>query len=248
MSTGPVEKALRRAVRDLREIGVDFALVGGLAVVIRGSERTTKDVDFVVAVPSDVVAEQVLHAMLQRGYTVDCILEQTTVGRLATARLVPPGREVRKAIVDLLFCVTGIEAEIAEVADLLQCFDDLRLKVATTGHLIAMKVLSHDAETRGKDQDDLIALLHVASEGDLNLARKSISLMHERGLGRDKDLLAFLGQLTRRVKSSPRSGQSTEALQSMAGRGILPRTSNKRVRKPGAREIARTHRRKRPPK
>ncbi len=245
MSTGPVEKALRRAAKDLRDIGRDFALVGGLAVVIRGSERTTKDVDFVVAVPSDSAAEQVLHAMLQKGYTVDCLLEQTRVARLAAARLVPPGPEKRKAIVDLLFHVTGIEVEIAEAAELLECFGDLQLKVATTGHLMAMKVLSHDAEARGKDQDDLIALLHVSSEKDLDLARKSVALIHRRGLGRDKDLRALLNGLIRRVKNLSEGGKSGDDLRPISIPGISPRLST-HVPKRRARKSSRTRRRKKP--
>ncbi len=64
----------------------------------------------------------------------------------------------------------------------------LPIRVASVGHLIAMKVLSHDAERRPRDADDLLALMAVARSGDLDEARAALSLIRARGCGRGKDL------------------------------------------------------------
>ena len=47
------EDALRHIVRELRDRAKGFALVGGLAVSVRGEVRTTRDVDLAVAVQDD---------------------------------------------------------------------------------------------------------------------------------------------------------------------------------------------------
>jgi len=74
------------------------------------------------------------------------VVEQTTLGRLATARL--RSRVAGGIIVDLLFASSGIESEIAAGAEVLAVARGLRLPVARTGHLIALKLLSHDADRR----------------------------------------------------------------------------------------------------
>ncbi len=46
--TQTVVSALKRAADDLTAEGVGFAVVGGLAVSVRGEPRFTRDVDFAV--------------------------------------------------------------------------------------------------------------------------------------------------------------------------------------------------------
>jgi hypothetical protein len=48
-----LEAALRRIAGDLEAAGLEWALVGGLAVSVRAEPRTTRDVDVVVKVVSD---------------------------------------------------------------------------------------------------------------------------------------------------------------------------------------------------
>ncbi len=49
--------------------------------------RFTADVDLAVAVRDDEQAEALVRALRQRGWTVDALVEQDTVKRLATVRL-----------------------------------------------------------------------------------------------------------------------------------------------------------------
>ena len=85
-----LEEVLRKTLKDLSDSGTDCAVVGGLAVSVRVDPRFTRDVDLAVAVTSDEEAEQVVGALIQSGYHLRYLLEQTETGRLATARLVTP--------------------------------------------------------------------------------------------------------------------------------------------------------------
>ena len=48
-----LEAILRRIGADLNEVGVSFALIGGLAVSARAEPRFTRDADLAVALDSD---------------------------------------------------------------------------------------------------------------------------------------------------------------------------------------------------
>ena len=56
-STTKLIDALRSACETLDELGVDFALVGGLAVSARAEPRLTRDVDLAIATDDDDGAE-----------------------------------------------------------------------------------------------------------------------------------------------------------------------------------------------
>jgi hypothetical protein len=70
--------------------------------------------------------------------------------------------------------------------------------VARTGHLIAMKVLSRDDDTRPQGTVDLRNLLIEADVDDLVMARAALSLIAERGYDRGKNLQADLDALIAR--------------------------------------------------
>jgi predicted nucleotidyltransferase len=191
----PLEAVLRAAALDLAGLGTQWALVGGLAVSARTEPRFTRDVDLVIAVAGDRDAEQAIHALQQRGYRVQALVEQEAAGRLATARLVPRGGDEAAIVLDILFASSGIEPEIADAADVLEILPGLRVPVAGVGHLLALKLLSRDDRTRPQDRVDLAQLLRVASPSDLDVARRAVGLIHARGFQRDRDLARDLEQL-----------------------------------------------------
>ncbi len=191
----PVEQALHRIASQLVGIGQDWALVGGFAISARADPRFTRDVDVAVAVSDDSHAEQVVRSLAATGYRVNALVEQEATGRLATARL-GTSNEADEVIVDLLFASSGIEPEIVAAADKLEIAPGLIVPVAQTGHLIAVKLLARNDETRPQDLADLRALLAIATEDDLALARESIDLIRRRGFDRDRDLVAALAELT----------------------------------------------------
>ncbi len=179
--------ALDSAVSDLRDLGASFALVRGLAVSIRTEPRFTRDADIAVSVVSDVEAERLVHALIQRRYQTSMIVEQEATGRLATIRLTPPKGVV---VCDLLFASSGIEPEIVEHATMEDAGLQTPLPVATVGHLIAMKILSRD-DARPQDQIDLVALRRVATEEDLKTARHALGLVEQRGYHRLRNLISL---------------------------------------------------------
>lgn len=196
-SRGPIgartslEEALHRIDADLTRAHVSFALIGGLAVSARTEPRFTRDADLAVAVANDAEAEVLVRTLRTLDYRIESIVEQEAVGRLATVRIVRSPAP-RATVVDLLFASSGIEAEIVTEAEILDLLPRLSMRVATTGHLIALKVLSRDDVTRPQDLVDLRALLRVASGGELERARHALSLIAARGYHRGRDLIADL--------------------------------------------------------
>jgi predicted nucleotidyltransferase len=98
-------------------------------------------------------------------------------------------------VVDLLFASSGIEREIVDAAERIEVVPGLRLPVAGVGHLIALKLLARDDDTRPQDSADLRALVGVANEADVLLAREAVDLIGARGYARGRDLEADLRAL-----------------------------------------------------
>jgi hypothetical protein len=176
-----VEAALRRVTADLDRRRLGWALVGGFAVSARAEPRFTRDVDVAVAVIDDRAAEQNVHDLVAGGYRLLASVEQEAVGRLATVRLSPVAGDV---VVDVLFASSGIEPEIVRSAEAIEILPGLVVPVARTGHLIALKLLARDDESRPQDLADLRSLHEVATREDVDLARSAIHLITERGYHR----------------------------------------------------------------
>lgn len=166
--------------------------MGALAVSARAEPRFTRDIDLAVAVAQDADAERLVRELQGRRYRVQAVVEQEATSRLATARLIPGEEDEAGIVLDLLFASSGIEPEIVIGANSLEISPDLRVPVATTGHLIALKVLARDDQTRPQDRVDLVALLAVATPADVGEARAALALIAERGFHRGKNLLAEL--------------------------------------------------------
>lgn len=194
-----LQEALRQVVMHLNDEGVEVALLGGLAVSVWTEPRFTRDVDLAVAVGSDAEAERVIHGLQQRGYRVLATVEQTAHDRLATARLLPPGEDVGGMVVDLLFASSGIEPEIVSAAAEVDVGASTLVKVVRAGHLVALKLLAHEPDTRPQDGLDLRALRHVLSDEERFFAREACALIAARGYARGRDLLALLDQLLSRA-------------------------------------------------
>ncbi|MBL4684563.1 MAG: nucleotidyl transferase AbiEii/AbiGii toxin family protein [Nannocystaceae bacterium] len=194
--------SIRRILADLGGTRYRFALVGGLAVSVHIEPRTTRDVDIAVSVLDDAAAESLLRDMMCAGYTVSGVVEQTDTGRLATARMLPPGDGT--AIVDLLFASSGIEPELVDAAEPVEILRSTTVPVASLGDLLALKLLARDDETRPQDAGDIRGLVRAATSSDLERARASVALISERGYARGRDLAALLA-------SSIASGRSTRS-------------------------------------
>lgn len=176
---------LKSVSKTLDSLDQTFALVGGIAIGARAEPRFTQDVDLAVAVDSDEAAETLIKLLHERGYRLISLVEQDAVERLATARMLDLEQNL---VVDLLFASSGLEAEIASMAERVPLFEGFEIPVALTGHLIATKVLSRDDKRRPQDKLDLLSLLSVSDAEDIQLAKLSVELILQRGYGRGQDL------------------------------------------------------------
>lgn len=190
-----LEAALRHAADDLTRLGAGWALIGGFAVSARTEPRFTRDVDIAVAVDDDSGAEGLVWSLLAGGYRVLATVDHEVTGRLATVRLASPLAGDTDVVVDLLFASSGIEREIVQAAEHIEIIPGLTLPVATTGHLIALKLLARDDERRPRDAADLRNLSEVACPEDRDVARQAVELIAARGFNRDRDLRQALDAL-----------------------------------------------------
>jgi hypothetical protein len=190
----PLEEALIRLGADLTALSLHWALIGGLAVSLRGEPRTTRDVDVIVAVAGDREAEQVVIALRNRGYrelSEGGVLMHRQLDRLVGVRLLPPTGAEPRAIVDVLFASSGIEPEIVAGAEIVAGPGGMPLPLVRTGHLIALKVLAG----RPHDLVDATGLLHTAEPRELNEAREALLLIERRGFSAGKELQVELAKL-----------------------------------------------------
>jgi predicted nucleotidyltransferase len=171
------------------------ALVGGLAISARTEPRFTRDVDVAVAVPDDDAAERVVQAFAAAGYRPLAAVEHEAAKRLATVRLTATGEGIEGLVVDLLFASSGIEPEIVAAAESILVLPGLMVSVAQVGHLIALKLLARNDETRPQDAIDLRALKSAATPNDIESARAAVRLIAKRGFARGRDLEAALDAL-----------------------------------------------------
>lgn len=184
-----VEHTLVRAIQDVTDLSVPFALVGGFAVTTYVEPRITRDVDLAIAVDSDAAAEEVVRALQSDGYSVALLIDHQPTGRLGTVRLVSP--DPGHAFVDLLFASSGIEAEIVARAVRTPVLTEVVAPVARAGDLVALKLLARSPR-RANDTIDLIALAAVLTDDDRAIARAAARLIVERGFARERDLPALV--------------------------------------------------------
>jgi predicted nucleotidyltransferase len=180
---------------DLRRMKVEWALVGGLAVSTRSTPRFTADIDIAVSVQTDEDAETLVRDLASQGYRLFATVDQDAAGRLATARLHPPIRTRHPGVVlDLLFASSGIEPEIVRHATVIEIMENIHVPTAARGHLLALKILSRDDQSRPQDKLDIAALLDASAPQDLQLAREAIDLITQRGFNRNRDLIQLFDE------------------------------------------------------
>lgn len=192
-----LQKALIRLDSDLRALGLEWALVGGFAVMLRAESRSTRDLDIVLATPGGFQTDEAVRGLRFRGYRdhpkQPMLLRKD--GRLFGVRLVSPLLDAddmeARSVVDVLLECSGIEAEIIVAAERLEVLPDIIIPVARAGHLIALKVLAG----RAQDQEDVRVLLQESDVAEIQLARQSLLLIEARGFDEGKDLLVELGKL-----------------------------------------------------
>ena len=114
-----------RAVKAFNALGVSFCIVGGFGVSVRTEPRFTRDLDFVVAVGSEISAEQVIQHFIADGWIVAGIVEREATGEVAIIQL----QDRHSNQLDLLVGSSGIEAEVALGAEVLGVLPGSRFRL-----------------------------------------------------------------------------------------------------------------------
>ena len=142
-----------RAVESLAEAfdarSIRYALIGGLAFVLRGRPRFTQDVDFLLEVPQ-IVLPGLLDDLLERGFTLDpaIVIKQFVREHVASF---PFGR-VR---IDWLKPVLPLYSRTLADATPMEWTEGHTVRVATAEGLILTKMVAF----RPQDQIDIETLL-----------------------------------------------------------------------------------------
>lgn len=185
--TPSLDLELRRIAGHLDRLGVPFALVGGVAVALRGEVRLTRDVDVAIAVSSDEQTEALVRELRSVDYELLALVEHEERGRLATVRLRSPSA----VKVDLIAASSGIEAEVVAGAAPVALDGIGDIPVATAVDLVALKVLSM-TERRPQDMMDARGILLATPALDVARVRQRLELITSRGYHREQDLAAKL--------------------------------------------------------
>jgi hypothetical protein len=191
-----IQALFAKSVEELRSAGVEFAVVGGIAISARGRPRTTDDFDFAISVKSDVDAERVVFALQARGFLVTEVFENDA-GRVSTVRTLRA--EWSDIYVDFLLYNTRIEPEIVSRATIETVWGVLDVPVALRDDLLAMKVLAN----RTKDGPDIEHLLVEATPAQLKRVRSTLRRIERRGAAPDRDLIAEFDEHVRDVLERP---------------------------------------------
>ena len=163
-------RTVGRVVTRLRRLGLDPVLVGGMALVVLGSRRVTRDFDFVVPDPKDRLAD-VVDALYDEGLELVSRLNDAgdvvaTIDnrRVAASRLkldaplsayfFNPTTGLR---VDLLFDFPLPAAELLARARRLRVRAQV-LDVASEGDLLRLKRIAKGARSTPGDAEDIAFL------------------------------------------------------------------------------------------
>jgi hypothetical protein len=163
-------QAVGEIVRGLRDLGLEPVLVGGMALVVLGSRRVTRDFDFVIAHPGDRLAR-----------TLDLFYDR---GLELVSRLNDMG-EVISTIANRTVAAIRIRLDAPASVYFFHAETGLRVDLLFDFPIAAAKLAEHASRTKIRAH-----VFDVASEEDLlNLKRIAKA---ERSAPGDAEDIAFL--------------------------------------------------------
>jgi hypothetical protein len=169
---GPVDhlQAVAEIVRGLRDLGLKPVLVGGMALVVLGSRRVTRDFDFVVAHPGDRLAPMIalfynrgleLVSRLNDDGDVTSTINNRKVAAIRLRLDVPTSAYFFNAEtglrVDLLFDFPISAATLAEHATRIKIRSHV-LDIASEQDLLRLKMIAKADRSAPGDTEDIAFL------------------------------------------------------------------------------------------
>ena len=157
-------------VRDLRALGLRPVLVGGMALVVLGSRRVTRDFDFVISHPRDRLA-RLIDRFYGRGFELVSRLNETG--------------EVTSTIANRQVAVIRLRIDAPASAYFFNTETGLRVDLLFDFPIPAAKLAEHATRTRIRTQ-----VFDIASEQDLLRLKKMAK--EGRSAPGDAEDIAFL--------------------------------------------------------
>ncbi|MDX2065994.1 MAG: nucleotidyl transferase AbiEii/AbiGii toxin family protein [Fimbriimonadaceae bacterium] len=147
-------------------LGLRYAIVGGTAVVLRGYDRATVDIDAVVLGADEHIGE-IMDTFAQSGIT-SRVAEPISFAKRSRMIL---ARTSAGAGIDVALGILPFEYELVEHADEMALTDELTVPVATAEDLMIMKLIA----SRDRDLDDIQRLLEIHPQVDKARIRRVVT-------------------------------------------------------------------------
>jgi hypothetical protein len=168
--TKEFEKALRDIDQRCREHGIPYTIIGGIAAIVHGSDRTTGDIDITILAEIDNL-ERILE-LFAKGYIS---MKPNPLAFFQRCLFVPLQHRATKIRVDVAAALSSLERKIIKRSKRL-LYSDVEVNVCTIEDLIIMKLVAD----RTKDRLDVETLIP--------LNRKKLNLRYLRA--RAKEFIA----------------------------------------------------------
>lgn len=147
MNDNPLRKALKELCLLLEDQGIEYMLIGGLAVGIWGEPRATVDIDFLVAIGLDDF-DTLKHKLIKSSRFVFMHEKPMIFGKITFLRATMKSNT--DISVDFLFADDEFKNTALQRKELIQV-NDFSLYISSPEDLIILKLLS------GREQDRLDA-------------------------------------------------------------------------------------------
>ncbi len=155
-------KAFEETLRDIdqrcREHRIPYAIIGGIAAIVHGSERTTGDIDVTILAEIDNLG-RILKLFADRYISI----KPNPLAFFQRCLFVPLQHRATKIRVDVAAALSSLERKIIERSKRLT-YSDVEVNVCTIEDLIIMKLVAN----RTKDRLDVETLISL-NRKDLNL-------------------------------------------------------------------------------
>ncbi len=152
-------KVIDKVCRAMDEAGIHYALIGGFAMALRGVQRATVDLDFIMLLQDLNRADEILrHHGYERTYHSENVshyrAHESAFGRI-----------------DILHAFRTPSLGMLKRAEQIEISKGLSLPVVRAEDIIGLKVQAAVNDPRREDQDwlDIKLLLQVAAEQQLDL-------------------------------------------------------------------------------
>ena len=153
--------------------GVVYALIGGMALGLRGVPRATVDIDFLIKKEDAATVKNVL-----RDYGFTCLYESENAAQY-TSELRPFGS------IDFIYAFRPVSLQMLSDSEKLPVFDDtMEISVLKTEDIIGLKIqaIANNPERESIDKADIEGLLKLhGKEADWNKLKRYFGMFEMEG-------------------------------------------------------------------